>query len=470
MKRFLSYYHPRLPVYLVYMLQQVEYRPGKFLQWIFRAPDLTKVMHRQTLVKTAKAKVLLVILTASQIFYAALIIWYLTFFPELAVATLVLMPVLIILITYLIVLFGWVYIEEPRRNRLLKQATKAFAVHPAIKIAISGSYGKTTMKELLATVLGEGMHIAATPGNKNVPVSHAAWVKKLSGAEQILLIEYGEGAPGDVSKLAKLTHPDYGIITGLAPNHLDEYKTLAAVAKDLLSLGDFVKPENLFINADGETFAGHDVDRYQTYGEDGVHGWKVEATKINIDGTSFNLKKGKKKIKVASGLLGRHQIGPLALTVALADELGLTPQQIEHGIAKTKPFAHRMEPRHQHGARIIDDTYNGSIEGFRAGLALLAELPAKRKLYVTPGLVDQGEETEAVHLEVGKLISQAKPNVVVLMQNSTTQHILKGLEAGDYQGELQIVADPLTFYTNLDQVVATGDLVLMQNDWTDNYN
>lgn len=470
MKRFLSYYHPKLPVYLVYMLQQVEYRPGKFLQWIFRAPDLTKVMHRQTLVKTTKAKVLLVILTASQIFYVTLFIWYITFFPQLAVATLVLMPALIILITYLIVLFGWVYIEEPRRNRLLKQATKAFVAHSATKIAISGSYGKTTMKELLSTVLGEGLLVAATPGNKNVPVSHATWVKKLTGAEQVLLIEYGEGVPGDVSKLAKLTHPEYGVITGLAPNHLDEYKTLAAVAKDLLSLGDFVKPEKLFVNADGETFAEHDISRYQAYGRSGVRGWKVESTKVTIEGTSFMLKKGKKKIKVVSGLLGRHQIGPLALTVALADELGLTPQQIEHGIAKTKPFAHRMEPRHQHGAWIVDDTYNGSIEGFRAGLALLAELPAKRKMYVTPGLVDQGEETESVHLEIGQLISRAKPDVVVLMQNSTTQYILKGLEAGKYQGELQIVADPLTFYTNLDQVVASGDLVLMQNDWTDNYS
>lgn len=470
MKRFLSYYHPKLAVYLIYMLQQVEYRPGKFLQWIFRIPDVTKVMHRQTLVMTVKARLLLAILVASQIFYVGLFVWYVTFYPQLAVATLVLMPALIILIAYLLVLFGWVYIEEPRRTRLLKQATKAFARHSATKIAVSGSYGKTTMKELLATVLGEGLHVAATPGNKNVPVSHAAWVKQLSGGEQLLLIEYGEGAPGDVATLAKLTHPDYGIITGLAPNHLDEYKTLEAVANDLLSLGDYVKPEKLFINADGETFSGHDISRYQTYSEVGVRGWKVDTVKVTLDGTSFSLKKGKKKVKVASGLLGRHQIGPLALTVALADELGLTPQQIEHGIAKTKPFAHRMEPRYQYGAWIIDDTYNGSLEGFRAGLALLSELSAKRKLYVTPGLVDQGEETEAVHLEVGKLISQAKPDVVVLMQNSTTQYILKGLEAGDYQGELQIVTDPLTFYTNLDQVVAAGDLVLMQNDWTDNYS
>ncbi len=129
-----------------------------------------------------------------------------------------------------------------------------------------------------------------------------------------------------------------------------------------------------------------------------------------------------------------------------------------------------MQPRRQHGAWIIDDTYNGSLEGLRAGLALLKDLPAKRKIYVTPGLVDQGEETERVHLEVGELIGRAAPDRVVLMQNSTTRHIVKGLEETGYSGELRIESDPLAFYTNLEHVIAAGDLIVLQNDWTDNYS
>jgi UDP-N-acetylmuramyl pentapeptide synthase len=128
-----------------------------------------------------------------------------------------------------------------------------------------------------------------------------------------------------------------------------------------------------------------------------------------------------------------------------------------------------MQPYQLQGAWVIDDTYNGNLEGIRAGTVLLAELPAKRKIYVTPGLVDQGAEKERVHKEVGRLISEAQPDMVVLMRNSVTGYIEEGLKAGGYSGEVRIETQPLEFYTNLSHFVATGDVVVMQNDWTDNY-
>lgn len=469
MRRFLSFYHPKLPIFLVYMLQQVEYNPHKFLKWVARLPDLTKVMHRQTLVWTTKAKLLVVVISLFLTIYLGLAILQLIFVPQNAILTIIFAPFLVILLTYMMILAAWLNIEEPRRSKLLRQSTKLFKLHPATKIAILGSYGKTTMKELLHTVLSEGKLIAATPGNKNVPVSHAVWIRKLSGDEDILLIEYGEGAPGDIKKLAKLTQPDFGIITGLAPNHLDEYKSLNEVAKDLLSLANFVKKKNIFINSESPAFEKYDTSEMVSYNAESALGWKIENVVVDYTGVSFTMKKNKKVIKAKSGLLGRHQVGPLAFTVALADKFGLTPAQIEAGLLKTQPFEHRMQSRLQHGAWIIDDTYNGSLEGLRAGLQLLEDLPAKRKIYVTPGLVDQGAETERVHLEVGELIGRANPDRVVLMQNSTTQYIIKGLEASNYQGDLHIEADPLNFYTNLEHIIAAGDLVVLQNDWTDNY-
>ena len=189
-----------------------------------------------------------------------------------------------------------------------------------------------------------------------------------------------------------------------------------------------------------------------------------------MGGTSFTLSNGRKStLKLSSAVLGRHQVGPLAIVAALAHELGLSKRQIEAGISKIKPYEHRMQPRQLHGATIIDDTYNGNIEGVRAGLELLKELPAKRKIYVTPGLVDQGPETTAVHLEMGQLIADAQPDITVLIRNSVTPHIIDGLEAAGYNGEIITENDPLQFYTNLDVFVASGDLVVMQNDWTDNY-
>lgn len=127
-----------------------------------------------------------------------------------------------------------------------------------------------------------------------------------------------------------------------------------------------------------------------------------------------------------------------------------------------------MQPRQLHGAWIIDDTYNGNSEGVKAGLKLLGQLDANRRVYVTPGLVEQGDKTKEVHVKIGREIGEVA-DVVVLMQNSVTDYISDGLREVQYAGRLLVVDDPLNFYTHLDQFVAVGDVVLMQNDWTDNY-
>ena len=143
---------------------------------------------------------------------------------------------------------------------------------------------------------------------------------------------------------------------------------------------------------------------------------------------------------------------------------------IQKAITYTKPFEHRMSPYMLNGATIIDDTYNGNIKGINAGLELLKKIEASgKKIYVTPGLVEQGDQSEKIHVEIGRLITAAKPDEVVLMNNSTTEHIKRGLEESKYAGHVRIVFDPLKFYTNLKHFVVAGDVVLMQNDWTDNY-
>jgi UDP-N-acetylmuramoyl-tripeptide--D-alanyl-D-alanine ligase len=181
------------------------------------------------------------------------------------------------------------------------------------------------------------------------------------------------------------------------------------------------------------------------------------------------MKKGKSTLLIKTGLLGRHQVAPVALGVALAHELGLSKKQIEAGCAKVKPFEHRMQSRNLQDACIIDDTYNGNIEGLTAGLKLLGELDFKRKMYVTPGLVDQGEETERVHTKLGETIAAINPDIVVLMENSARPIIEKAMEKKKFKGELRIEKKPLEFYLNIEHQLAAGDLLLMQNDWTDNY-
>ncbi len=471
-----SIYWPTYPTVLVYMLQGSEYRQRPYLQWVHRTDDFRRVMRRRNLEYTRAARLLLLVLRAgiglhiiAGLALICLGIWHnLPGGVPFGLALILAYPFVWAYLMVIPLMIGRQFISQPKEQQRIAASEKIFAAHPGIIIAVAGSYGKTTMKELLHTVLSEGLQVAATPANKNVSTSHARFASKLGGSEDVLIIEYGEGEPGDVARFARLTHPTHAVITGLAPAHLDRYKTLQAAGEDIFSLGD--SAANVYVNDESPSCKPFLKKSYQLFNASGALGWKIEHVAIDLEGTSFTLKKGRQALRLHSGLLGQHHLGFLAFCAALALEFGLSETQVTKGIAKTQPFEHRMQPYQLNGAWIIDDTYNGNLEGIRAGTQLLHDLPAaKRKIYVTPGLVDQGEETERVHHEMGRLIARAKPDVVVLMQNSVTRDIQAGLKNGHYEGELQLETNPLEFYTNLAHFVATGDLVVMQNDWTDNY-
>jgi UDP-N-acetylmuramoyl-tripeptide--D-alanyl-D-alanine ligase len=459
------------------MLQATEYQTGPYLRWFWRTQNFGSVMRRRQLDRTGPARLLLICLRLGIILQALIGLGLIGYgwrqdaleFIYFGLALLLSYPLIWGHLVTLPLFLGRWLIVKPRERKLIKASEHTFAEHPGKKIAVAGSYGKTSMKELLLTVLSEGLKVAATPANKNVAISHAYFAQKLHGDEDIVILEYGEGKPGDVARFAHTTHPTHAIITGIAPAHLDQYKTLDRAAKDIFAVADYLNGENVYVNNESPSAKPYLHKPYHLYDASGALGWSVHDIHVGLDGSQFILKKGDRVLKLQTGLLGRHQIGVLSLVAALAAEFGLSDKQIKAGIAKTKAFEHRMNPYPLAGAWIIDDTYNGNLEGIRAGTALLKELPAKRKIYVTPGLVDQGVETKAVHIEMGQLIAAARPDLVVLMQSSVTKFIEKGLKEAEFAGELRIETNPLEFYTNLDQILAAGDVVLMQNDWTDNY-
>jgi len=473
----ISLYSWRFPTVVVYMLQNTEYSVGPYLKWFWETTRFDRVMYRRTLDRTKAARLLLMALQFGVVLevvagLVCIYAWHWHHFNgglAFGAALIIAYPIIWAHLVVVPLIIGREVIVRPRQYRAIKASRRIFSEFTGIKIAVAGSYGKTTMKELLNTVLSTGKRVAATPANKNVSSSHAIFAQKLHGNEEILIIEYGEGGPGDVERFSEITKPTHAVITGIAPAHLDKYRTLERAAEDIFSVGNAVPVDHVYVNGDSTDAVHFAQPGQELYDEKGTLGWHVSDVHNGVDGISFTMKKGKHELHLHSGLLGRHEIGPLSLVAALGHEFGLTTDEIEEGIASTVPFEHRMQPYEIGGAWIIDDTYNGNTEGIRVGLELLKELPAKRHIYVTPGLVDQGAETNKIHEDVGRMIAEAEPNIVVLMQHSVTKSIQTGLENGGFKGQVIIEDDPLSFYTNLKLFVAHGDVVLMQNDWPDNY-
>ncbi len=472
--RYLSVY----PTALLYMLQDTEYRLDRYAKWFLRTNDFTKVMKRRSLEVTPKIKLL------------RMVLWGLWALIILAVAVLVIIGytsqsfmlgliaiLLVVLLPYILafgiivpLLVGAFVIQKPRERAMIERARAIFKDSKATRIAIAGSFGKTTMKEILRTVLAEGKIVAATPGNMNTAIGISRFASRLIGDEEVLIIELGEEHVGDVKLLSELSRPTMGVITGINEAHLISFKTLDKTVSTVFELVDYVGKKAI-VYKNGESQLVRDnvtsEDAY-VFTQKGVNGWKVTKSHTSLDGTHFTATKGSTTINAHTHLLGLHTIGMTVTAIAIAHDLGLSAKQIEAGLQNVEPFEHRMQPRKLHGAWIIDDTYNGNSQGVQAGLELLASLSAKRRIYVTPGLVEQGSSTQDVHELIGQQAAESA-DIVVLMQNSVTDYIVQGLSDSDFKGEIMIIDNPLEFYTNLDQFVAAGDVVLMQNDWTDNY-
>lgn len=478
----IRYYFTRyLAVYqdaLLYMLQDTEFRLGRYFAWYTRTSDFRTVMKRRQLELTTKIKLLRlwlwvmwlvwIILTA-----VVLTIGYTTHSYMLGLIALLLIALLPYVLAFGVVVplfVGGLLIQKPRERAIIAAAREEFARSKAVRIAIAGSFGKTTMKEILKTVLAEGKNVTATPGNMNTAIGISRFARKLTGKEDVLIVELGEERVGDVKELSELSRPTMGIITGINEAHLISFKTLDRTVATVYELVDYLGDDAVvYKNGESQLVADRaETDDPYLFSKKGVAGWKVSSVKSSIEGTSFIAMHGKTVVRAHTGLLGEHTVGMSVAAIAIAHDLGLSVKQIEAGLSKVVPFEHRMQPRQLHGAWIIDDTYNGNSQGVEAGLQLLASLKAKRRIYVTPGLVEQGSQTQDVHEVIGQQAARSA-DVVVLMKNSVTDYITKGLEDADFAGTLMIVDDPLEFYTNLEHFVAAGDVVLMQNDWTDNY-
>lgn len=477
--QFLSRYRPRYIRSLVYMLQSCEYNIGDYLAWYWRTKDFSRVERRKQLVKTPKAIFLLA--CAYAVVFLFLIVAYLAFrvAPLLSLILLILAPYTlaygIIIPLALINLM-----QKPIEHVLLWRAKRKLALHKGTRIAIAGSFGKTSMREILKAVLSEGLpaqagkKVASPPFSYNTPLGICLFIEQLKGNEEVLIFELGEYYPGDVLKLCKLIDPQIGVITGVNEAHLEKFGTLEKTTKTIFELAQYLKGKSkeklLYVNGENELAQNYASKNHILYSREGTGDCHIKEPKTNLTGASFTLVMGGKKSTVTSSLLGLHNVGPLAVAAHIGSRLGLTRTQIEEGIRKTRAFNHRLEANEdKNGVITIDDSYNGNPDGVHAIIEFLTSIKERRRWYVTPGLVEMGARAEEVHREIGRRLAKAEIEKVVLIRNSVTSYIEQGLKEAGYSGEVLWFEDALLAFNALPHLTVKGDIVLLQNDWPDQY-
>jgi UDP-N-acetylmuramoyl-tripeptide--D-alanyl-D-alanine ligase len=477
-------YHPNYVRALIYMLQANEYYPFEYLAWYHRTSNFYNIEKRKKLVYTAKA-ILLSIFAWTSFLWGFGTSAYVAFISGLpgtiaAIFGFLIAPFVVPYTLFiLIVLLNW--IQKPIEAAIIADAKNKLKKHKAVKIAIAGSFGKTSMREILKTVLSQGKRVASPPGSHNTPLAIARFIRSLTGNEEVLIFEFGEYYPGDIQKLCKFVDPDWGVITGVNEAHLERFGTLEKARNTIFELADYLSKKAgsfskgrvtnevlVYMNSEG-TVKPDGTKNYILYGPKGTNSWTVESATTGLEGTIIHFSHMGRSIQAHSRLLGLHTVGPLSAAADIAARLGLTDEHIQAGISSTKAFDHRMQSRLDGGVIWIDDSYNGNPDGAAAAIEFLKTLKGHRRWYVTPGLVEMGSRKIEIHREMGRKLSEAGIEKVVLIRDSVTPYIAEGLAEAHYTGEIIWFDYGPTAFNALPKMTVSGDVILIQNDWPDQY-
>ncbi len=367
--------------------------------------------------------------------------------------------------------------EEIIRRRYYAITTKKLDRHDVVKIGITGSYGKTSVKEILKGILSVKYRVLSTPASYNTPLGMSWAVKNLDSTHDVFIAEMGARAKGDIKELVKIVKPTFGVLTGINNQHLETFKSLENIKDTKFELFEGLPKEGKgFFSSENEGA----VELFERFngkkvlaGGDGEKGETVFASdvKVTSKGTTFVLNvKGEEPVKCSTILLGKHSIDNICLASSVAKELGLTAEEIALGIGRLQSVGHRLEliPNNKNIV-IIDDSYNANEDGVKASMEVLDTFEG-RKIVLTPGLVELGKRENQANFEMGRLLAK-HADLVIVIGNHNAEMLISGLLDGGMERE------KVSFFKTLNKgneylnsIVKEGDIVLFENDLPDNYS
>ena len=345
-------------------------------------------------------------------------------------------------------------------------------------IAITGSYGKTSVKHIIGHVLETAAPTLMTPGSVNTAMGIARVIReRLQPQHRYFVVEMGAYGIGSIRRLCELTPPHLGIITAIGKAHYERFKSLDTVSRAKFELAEAARDNrgSVIVAADTLAFVWprQFVERHRdmtiTVGDAEPADLVIEHLRQDRDGVVAAIRWRGERYELRAPLYGLHQGRNIALAFAAACSLGLSPEDIATSLKSTPQIAHRLEVKRQpNGTVVIDDAYNSNPVGFASALALLDVLrpPGGRRILVTPGMVELGAEHDSEHTRIGRLAAE---HVDVLL--AVAPHRIAPLVAAFSQAAPNREIVPCAGFAEarawLDRNLKSDDVVLIENDLPD---
>jgi len=345
-------------------------------------------------------------------------------------------------------------------------------------VGLTGSYGKTSTKNVLAKILAAKFNVLMTPESYNTTMGVVRTIRELlRPTHEVFVVEMGAMQPGDIRELCTIATPTHAVLTAIGEQHLETFKHLDNIKRTKYEIVEAVPAGGtVYLNYDDENVRSLPRDvgkRHVYYGmlSDAVdyYGYNI---RFDAGGTTFTVRTPDgREGSFATKLRGRHNISNILAGIAVASELGVDLATMARAVRDLRPVEHRLSiVRHANDVTVLDDAFNSNPVGARMALEVLGEFAGNKKILVTPGMVELGPRQYELNRAFGEQAA-AVCDYVILVGKRQTAPIRDGLAAKGYPPERLFVAGNLTeAIGHMQTVVAAGDVVLFENDLPDTYN
>lgn len=345
-----------------------------------------------------------------------------------------------------------------------------------IKIGITGSYGKTSTKFILKTILSEKYNVLATPESYNTTMGNVRVIREqLKPEHEVFISEMGARYKRDILEICDIVNPKYGIITSIGPQHLETFKNIDNIISTKAELINSIANDGaVFLPRDNEhckkLFNKEEKEKYSYSLNDKKADVYAKDIILDENGSNFTAVTPIGDIKCSTALLGEHNIGNILGCIAIAVKLGLSKEQIEAGIKKIEPVPHRLQILNSgNGTIVIDDAFNSNPVGAKMAIDVLGKFKG-RKIVITPGMVELGTEEKNENRKFGKHMASVV-DIAILVGNKRSEPIVEGLREGKFDdANIYVVADLNAATAKLAEISRVGDVILFENDLPDSYN
>jgi UDP-N-acetylmuramoyl-tripeptide--D-alanyl-D-alanine ligase len=334
-------------------------------------------------------------------------------------------------------------------------------------VGITGSCGKTSCKEWLGAVLAGAMPTVRSPASFNNQVGVPLTLFTIQPDTRAAVIEIGTNAPGEIAMLSAVTRPDVGIVTCVAPAHLEGLGSIEGVAREKSALPQALGADGLCIlNGDDaacRAMAETTKADVQFTSVTRKADWFATDVRFHALGTTFLLQ-GKRPVTLPR--LGTHNVYNALAVIAAASHLGVAEEDILHALATVPSAARRLEPKCAGGVTIFDDTYNMNPQSAAAALHALAGLShgglggAGRRIAVFGEMLELGAQSELLHRELGGDVARTRQDLLVCVGAGASPIADGAIAGGMPAAAVHRVADVGAAFDLLRELVRAGDRVL----------